>query len=179
MTEKRVPWTYLDFAEAERMVDRMLVELGPDDTIPSIDAIMRAEEVTGFEMSEPDRGRMSMFEDRVYEGADTIDPRDVLTRIEELKGLRDGEEDDPFTEDDSEELTKLTKFSEWIGDADGTLISDSYFKTYAEELAEDIGAIDPKARWPLSHIDWEAAADELKHDYRSAEYGSTKYWYRS
>jgi len=34
---------------------------------------------------------------------------------------------------------------------------------YAEQLAEDIGAIDPNAshEWPKSYIDWEAAARDL------------------
>jgi len=46
-----------------------------------------------------------------------------------------------------------------------TLISEDSFTEYARELAEDIGAIDRNAAWPLRHIDWDAAADELKTDY--------------
>lgn len=36
---------------------------------------------------------------------------------------------------------------------------------FAQNLAEDIGAIDPKASWPNNCIDWEYAARELMYDY--------------
>lgn len=49
---------------------------------------------------------------------------------------------------------------------------------YAETLAEDIGAIDRNAGWPLMHIDWEAAADALKMDYRQVDYDGVAYWMR-
>lgn len=59
-----------------------------------------------------------------------------------------------------------------------TFIRDSYFKTYAEELAEDIGAISREERWPACHIDWEAAARALQIDYTSGEYEDVTYWAR-
>jgi len=121
----------------------------------------------------------------VYEGADIIDSRDVIERIEELESLEaDATDDEPMLEEDAEELKRLRALAE---DLEGycsdwrhgeTLIADAYFATYAEELASDIGAIDRNARWPLNHIDWNAAADELKQDYTSAEYGQTTYWAR-
>ena len=58
------------------------------------------------------------------------------------------------------------------------LIRGSYFQTYAEELAEEIGAIDRNAKWPLSHIDWEAAAEALKQDYTSVDFDGVEYWVR-
>lgn len=59
-----------------------------------------------------------------------------------------------------------------------TLIRESHFEDYAQELAEDIGAIDRDAGWPLRHIDWEAAADELLIDYTSTEFDGVIYHYR-
>jgi hypothetical protein len=59
---------------------------------------------------------------------------------------------------------------------DGTLIHDSYFQKYAQQTAEDIGAIDPKAGWPLDCIDWERAASELQSDYSEYDWGSETYW---
>lgn len=59
------------------------------------------------------------------------------------------------------------------------LIRDSYFQTYAEELAEEIGAIDRNAKWPLSHIDWEAAAEDLKQDYTAVDFDGVEYWVQS
>lgn len=60
-----------------------------------------------------------------------------------------------------------------------TLIRDSYFKEYAQQLAEDIGAIDRNAAWPMCCIDWDQAAEELKQDYTSVDYDGVTYWIRS
>jgi antirestriction protein len=140
---------------------------------------------------------MKNLSDRVFEGADVIDSRDVIERIEELKGERadierGGEPGQDMTatlaewdaSEDGEELTRLNMlaaecegYSDWkYGEA---LIADHYFKEYAQELAEDIGAVQRDAMWPNQYIDWDAAADALKQDYSSVEYGSTTYWIRS
>jgi hypothetical protein len=60
-----------------------------------------------------------------------------------------------------------------------SLIRDDYFRTYAQELAEDIGAIDPDAGWPLGHIDWDAAADALRMDYMTVTYLGVEYQVRA
>lgn len=83
-----------------------------------------------------------------------------------------------------EEVYQLGKF---IGELEGygdyshgeTIIRDSYFVEFAEQLADDIGAINSDAKWPLNHIDWEAAADSLKVDYMSAEWDGVEYWMRA
>jgi antirestriction protein len=68
---------------------------------------------------------------------------------------------------------------EWRGDwYPVTLVRDSYFKEYAQELAEDVGAIPDDAAWPCTCIDWERAARELRMDYTAAEYDGVTYWFR-
>jgi multidrug efflux pump subunit AcrA (membrane-fusion protein) len=58
-----------------------------------------------------------------------------------------------------------------------TLIRDSYFKDYAQELAEDRDM--PKdVRWPYNCLDWDQAARELQQDYTAVEYGGVTYWVR-
>ena len=59
------------------------------------------------------------------------------------------------------------------------LIRADKFAEFAEELAYDIGAIDRNANWPLSHIDWDAAAEELKQDYTSVDFDGTEYLMRN
>lgn len=59
-----------------------------------------------------------------------------------------------------------------------TLIADTYFVRFAEELAGDMGAVDPNGEWPLNCIDWERAANELQVDYTSVEIDGQTYWYR-
>lgn len=83
-----------------------------------------------------------------------------------------------------EELSNLLALQEEAsGSSDWTygetLIRDSYFQEYAQELAEDIGAINKQATWPNNCIDWERAADELKQDYFSVDFDGVDYWIRS
>lgn len=140
--------------------------------------------------------------DRVYEGADVIDSRDVIKKIRELTEERDelkdaldsAETDDvrkeahsaleTWTDEYGAELADLEALAE---EASGSpdwehgeaLIADHYFVEYAQQLAEDIGAINRDASWPNDHIDWDAAAEALQQDYFSVEFGSTTYWIRS
>lgn len=109
---------------------------------------------------------------------DTIDSRDVIERIEELEDLDERDEDE---EEELRDLKALAKEAEGSPDWEHgeQLIRDSYFKEYAEELAEDIGAVDRDAKWPMNCIDWEQAARELKQDYFSVEFGGIDYWIRS
>jgi hypothetical protein len=126
-----------------------------------------------------------------------IDSRDLLERLDELEAREDDTDDepaegdvaqigvDPLDEDERDELKMLrelqTETEGYAGDSweDGvTFIRDSDFERYAEELADDIGAIDRNAGWPLSYIDWSRAADALKQDYTSCEINGVEYWYR-
>jgi len=59
------------------------------------------------------------------------------------------------------------------------LIRDDYFTTYAQQFADDIGAINREATWPLCHIDWDAAAESLKQNYSAIDYDGVSYWVRS
>lgn len=58
-------------------------------------------------------------------------------------------------------------------------IADYDFKEYAQELAEDIGAINEVDNWPYTCIDWEHAARELSYDYSSVTIDGTDYLFRS
>src|SRR5208283_4356595 len=105
--------------------------------------------------------------------------------IDDLKQLvteAKGELEDWDASEDSTELATLQTLadegiSEWEDGA--TLIRDSYFEQYAEELADDIGAIDKNAGWPLTCIDWTKAAEQLQQDYSSVDYDGVDYWVRS
>lgn len=59
-----------------------------------------------------------------------------------------------------------------------TLVRDSYFETYAQELAEELDMIPANAKWPANCIDWEQAARELQLDYTAVEFGDITYWVR-
>ena len=115
---------------------------------------------------------------------DVIDSRDVIARIAELTDLRD-DADYGLDEDEAHELAALETLAaeasgyaaDWeYGEA---LIRDSYFREYAQELAEETGDIDfSKLSWPLTCIDWEQAARELQMDYTSVTFDGVDYWIR-
>ena len=108
---------------------------------------------------------------------DIIDSRQVIERIEELQGL------DALEDDDKEELLALEELqSEAEGYSDDwkygvTLIRDSYFTEYAEELCKDIGDI-PKDIPHYIEIDWEKTAANIQQDYTSVEFDGVTYWVR-
>lgn len=120
---------------------------------------------------------------------DIMDSRDIVERIKELEADKELASEEPatyaFSEDEQAELDSLQAVVaelEQYGDdkpEDGiTLIRDSYFEDYAQELAEEIGAISKDRTWPNYCIDWERAARELQMDYTSLEFDGVTYWYR-
>jgi hypothetical protein len=131
--------------------------------------------------------------------SDIFDSRDIQERIDELQYEFDslvdeyedvdGEEDAGedllnWLEENGDEFVTLLEVkeeveqytSEW--DDGAFMIADNHFEDYAQELAEDTGAIDRNAKWPLTHIDWDAAAEELKYDYSEVEIDGKSYWIR-
>ena len=121
--------------------------------------------------------------------ADIIDVSDITDRVDELEALADDVNDPTWraaNEDEAAEYDELHALlaelegmggdHQWRGDwYPAMLIADSYFETYARELADDIGAIDSNAAWPTRHIDWEAAARELAQDYSAVDVAGNEY----
>lgn len=121
--------------------------------------------------------------------ADIIDIRDIIERIEELPDLIESEGCEEQCDAYREELATLTGImselagnggdEQWQGDwYPLTLIRKSHFRDYAQELAEDIGAVTPQATWPNNCIDWDQAARELQMDYTSVTIDGMTYFYR-
>ena len=111
---------------------------------------------------------------------DVIDSRDVIERIKELE---DSVESGDADEDEKAELKTLKALAEEAsGSPDWeygeTLIRDTYFQEYAQDLAEDCDLIPTGLTWPCTCIDWELAAKELKYDYFSVDFGGIDYWIR-
>lgn len=131
----------------------------------------------------------------LIEHGDVLDVRDLAQLAEECEGIIEAGD---FTEDEVEEAhATLRAFTGMLNDlgiygassvsdalydvanSEVTLIAADYFVQYAEELAEDIGAIDRDASWPLNRIDWDAAANDLKADYSEADLDGYTYYIRS
>ena len=108
---------------------------------------------------------------------DIIDSRDVIEAINTMRHNCDGP-------DEALEFAALVRLAaegedyaeDWaFGEA---LIRDSYFKEYAQELADDIGAVNSDAGWPADCIDWEKATRELQMDYSPVDFDGVAYWTR-
>ena len=119
---------------------------------------------------------------------DIIDSRDVIERLEELASQyqdhANGGDSEPLDDEERAELDALSTLADegetladWIYGV--ALIRDSYFVDYARDYAEDVVEGMRDAQWPFSHIDWEAAADELQTDYTNIEFNGVTYWARA
>lgn len=121
---------------------------------------------------------------------DIIDVRDIIERIEELENLKDDHEAEPdgghWSDEDAQELRTLTDImdelkgyggdEQWRGDwYPLTLIRESHFTDYAEELVSD--CYDLKLP-DFVHVDWEATARDVKVDYSTVEIDGITYFYR-
>lgn len=124
--------------------------------------------------------------------ADVIDLRDLIERVEELEGLLGNEEgtDEGWQGTDAEwdELAALQVIlselkgyggdEQWRGDwYPVTLIRESYFTEYCQDLCADIGAV-PRDLPAYIEIDWEATARNLMVDYSTVEIDGVTYFYR-
>lgn len=126
-------------------------------------------------------------------GSEIMDSRNLIAVAEEIRDAL-AEYDDGDTsalealpaeaEDEAEARALLAAIDalaeEGIEDWQygATLIHEDHFTAYAEELADDIGAVNREASWPLTHIDWEAAAESLKQDYTEVDFRGTTYYAR-
>lgn len=135
---------------------------------------------------------------------DVMDSRDIIERIEELEGaLTEAQEEAGGVDSefdariagiikepthwhykDAVELVALKKLAgeaedspDWqYGEA---LIRESHFTAYAQDLANDFGAVHSDAAWPTNHIDWDAAAEALKSDYFEVDFDGVTYLIRA
>lgn len=106
----------------------------------------------------------------------TIDTRDLIEQREELLSI----EPDDITLEEREQIEEISEIESACEDFHhgATLILERDFEEYAQEFAEDIGAIDSEASWPLGCIDWKQAASELATDYSLVNYQGNTYYVR-
>lgn len=123
------------------------------------------------------------------ESADTLEIMDGVTRTREsLETAHHAamQEESQWRTDNGEELRGLLSILEdlkgyggdeqWRGDwYPVTLISESYFTDYTEELVSDCYDL----KLPnFVHVDWEATAKDVKVDYSTVEIDDVTFFYR-
>lgn len=146
-----------------------------------INAASNAEEIEDLEDEirelEETRSEYTQTDERYSEITDALD----TARAELAKLIAAANDID--TDDEEAELEVLKALKEEVSEAywdDGVaFICDDYFEDYAREYAEGLDPDIRTARWPFNHIDWTAAADELKVDYSFVDFDGETYWYRA
>lgn len=124
---------------------------------------------------------MSTASDPLEAGADFINTRDVLERIEYLTFLDDvaGDEAEEWA-DEVEELKRLRKLVAEVGEEaeNGVgLILDSYWKQYADNDADEFFGLDGTGA--SAYFDYEKFAREYQTDFTPVEFDGWTYWFRS
>lgn len=124
-----------------------------------------------------------------------IDLRDLAKELGELRDLTEAEplveearralDADPLDAEQRARLEVLEELERNLGgdlhrfaENEPTAIPEDEFEDYARDFANDIGALPEGAKWPADHIDWKAAADELKQDYRTVDFENVTYLVR-
>lgn len=149
-----------------------------DDVIDSRDFIARLEELR----DERDAHDAKVAEDRQAETGCTGEEAEAYA-ASIIGGPDDG------YKDEREELAKMEIFAdEMSGSPDWThgetLIAESYFTKYIEELIDDCYEMPKEMKsgnWPWRHvtIDYEAAAGEAKQDYIEADWDGNTFLIRA
>lgn len=159
-----------------------------DNIIDSRDVIARIKELEAttetVEVCCPDCDGSGDVEQDRESYSDAQDRESYSAKCETCQGSGEVPNENAVDDDEIDELATLKSLQE-DGEAyapdwkyGATLIRDSYFKEYAQELADDIGAIDRNATWPLNCIDWDQAADELRSDYTTVDFDGVDYLIR-
>lgn len=138
-----------------------------DDTRAKIAAMEEAGDLESDDYME-ETGNLTIYENELAENMAAL--KEAETAMEQW--------------DEAEEYFKLKEFvaegesyaEDWLHGAQ--FIADDYFEEYAQELAEDLGAVKRNVEWPYTCIDWERAARELKSDYTAVEIDGKTYWVR-
>lgn len=58
-----------------------------------------------------------------------------------------------------------------------TLVNEDRWIEYVQEVADGLGGVNDE--WPHRHIDWDAAAEELREDFIEVLFGSTSFLMRT
>lgn len=125
-------------------------------------------------------------------GDQTIDSRDIISRIEALTGAFEaaGLDFNNLPEDVGDDITdaaqELKALKALEDEAEGyaadwrhgeTLIRESYFTEWAEDYVSDIGDL-PREIPSYLAIDWEKTANNLKVDYTEVDFDGVTYLIR-
>ena len=106
---------------------------------------------------------------------DVIAVDDLRNRLEQLDSV---DEDAVLDDEDQAEFDSLTQLLAEVDNYDcETLVRDSYFEQYVQELCEDCCDVPADLPYYIV-IDWAATAENIRSDYTAFEFDGVTYWGR-
>ena len=155
-----------------------------DDVIDSRDVIARIEELEEERqdlVEALDDARDTLGDAKDDTSAIADNPVDRLEAEERLSAAKVALSE--WDADNGDELKALRDLMEEAGSSPDweygeSLIRDSYFTEYAQQLLEDCGELPPDLPSYIE-IDWEATARNLRVDYFSVDFDGVTYWIRA
>ena len=95
--------------------------------------------------------------------ADTLNPADLLKRLNYLENQIEENEDDFFDYDELDELRAHEDTLKQLADNGTILINSDYFKEYIQDELKENGMLDGVPNFLV--IDWESTANDMLMDY--------------
>jgi hypothetical protein len=157
-----------------------------DDVIDSRDIIARKDELESERedlVTAVDDAREALSELQDNEPDEGDGAEDYSEKLSEAKEalVSTSSDLDEWDSDNGDELKGLVELCEEAPGDDwehgATLINESHFTDYCQELVSDIGDM-PKEIPHYIVIDWEATANNLRADYTSVEWEGTTFYVR-
>lgn len=105
--------------------------------------------------------------------ADTLNPNDLLKRLEYLENQLAENEDEFFEYDELEELQENDGTLKELAKNGTVLINADYFEEYIQDYLKEIGALSGIPEYIV--IDWESTANDILNDY--SEIGLDGEWF--
>src|SRR5260363_296097 len=135
--------------------------INADDVIARIAALQKSQQVIKAELETLERENSASNQVQARRETLKDSQQDMFAELEALESV-------------AEQASDSTEWREGIA-----LIRDSYFAEYAQEFAKDTLMLYESLSWdtgPLSCIDWERAARQLKADYSPIDFDGVRYW---
>ena len=105
--------------------------------------------------------------------ANTLNPGDLLKRLEYLENQLEENEDEFFDYDEREELEENKHTLKQLAENGIVLVNSDYFKEYIQDELKENGMLDGVPNFLV--IDWESTANDMLSDY--SEIGLDGEWF--
>lgn len=106
-------------------------------------------------------------------GADTLNPSDLLKRLEYLENQLTENEDEFFDYDELDELREHEDILKQLANDGIVLVNSDYFEEYIQKDLKENGMLDGVPNFLV--IDWESTANDMLPDY--SEIGLDGEWF--